>query len=357
MLTLEETLASQNDLFQLCADRPLKTNEICRANAFYGIDTVLKRYAGLPQSYALKVVVPHGLHFTEDYVWESEAKALVPAVWCYPPYRERAYVSRTNKKVILSASPFVYVVEMLKNQPRPTRRGTIFFPAHSTHWNTVHMDFDCLAEELTHLDDEYKPITVCIYWRDFNLGRHIPFQERGLPIVSAGHIYDSDFLYRFYHLCSMHRYAASNGLGSHIFYSVKAGCSFFYFDKVGYSSEIDRKVYPDGLPKAAPAVQLVLKSLFGVPRPSMTAEQLKTVDYYLGASYLKSPQDLKQRLLYAERLDKVGFWVRNNGGGAHLTFPTYYRRLWRSLLSKLPVPVKQSLKQGRAWWRAFRNQA
>jgi hypothetical protein len=207
-----------------------------------------------------------------------------------------------------------------------------------------------------------------MYWRDFNLGRHIPFQERGLPIVSAGHIYDSAFLYRFYHFCSMHRYAAGNGLGSYIFYSVKAGCSYFYFDKVGYSYKIDRKVHTDGLPAEAPAAELALKSLFGVPRPSMTAEQLKTVDYYLGAGYLKSPRELKQQLLYAERLDKVGFWVRNNGVGAHFAFPTYYRRLSRSLLSKyrqllrslvskLPVPVKQRLKQWRAWWRAFRNQA
>ena len=151
MLTLEETLTSQSDLSQLCADRPLETDEIFCGNAFYGNDSILKAYAGLPRSYALKGVVPHGpADFSEDYVWEGERAAPLPAVWCYPPYRERAYVSRTNKKVILSASPFVYVVEMLKNQPRPTRRGTIYFPAHSTHWNTSHMDFDRLAEELVY---------------------------------------------------------------------------------------------------------------------------------------------------------------------------------------------------------------
>jgi len=355
MLTLEETLAGQNDLVQLCADRPLKTKEICRANAFYGIDTVLKQYAGLPLSYALKVVVPHGPDLTKGNVWEGEAKAPVPVVWCYPPYRERAYVSRTNKKVILSASPFVYVVEMLKKQSRPPRRGTIFFPAHSTHWHTSHMDFDRLAEELIRLEDEYKPITVCMYWRDFNLGRHIPFQERGLPIVSAGHIYDSDFLYRFYHLCSMHRYAAGNDLGSNIFYSVKAGCSYFHFDKVGCSYEIDLTVDPDDLPADASADESALKSLFRYPRPLMTAEQLKTVDFYLCAGYLRSPQELKRQLLDAERLDKVGFWIGNSGVRVHFKFPPYYRRLSGAMLSWLPGPVKQRLKQGATWLRRGRG--
>lgn len=327
MLTLQETLTSQDNLSQLCADRALRTREIFPANAFYGSDTILKRYVGLPQTYSLKVILPHGVGSrSETHVWEAERAALLPVALCYSRHRERAYVSQTDKKVILSASPFLYAVEMLKNQPESARRGTVFFPKHSTHHVTAQMDFERLAEELTRLGDQYKPITVCIYWRDFNLGHHIPFEERGMRIVSAGHMYDRDFLFRFYHLCSTHRYSASNSLGSNLFYSVKSGCSYFHFDKVPHSLVADEHIVKRDVAPASPAMDSALKSLFREPQADVTTEQLRTVDYYLGADHLKSPQGLRRQLLYAEILDKVGLLVRNRGEATKFATPAYLRR-------------------------------
>lgn len=333
MLTLQQTLDDQCDLTGLCADRPLKTSEICKPNAYYGIDSIIKQYTGLPSSYPLKVVIPHGVHFTEYWVWDVEVKSPLPVVWCYPPYRKQAYQRADAKKtVVLASSPFMYVVEMMKTKSMPTRKGTIFFPAHSTHWNTAHMNFDYLAEELTNINDEYKPITVCMYWRDYNLKRHIPFQERGLRIVSAGHIYDSNFLYRLYHLSSKHRYSASNAFGSHVFYSVKAGCSFFLDDKVKYTYKRDPNISKD-LPELTSCDLLSLKEHFSVPKPYITANQEKIADFYLGTIYLKSPRGLKKELLRAEILDKSGLWVLNNGVETRFTLPFFLRRFRKTLRS------------------------
>lgn len=351
MLTLEETLKSQADLGRLCADRPLRTSEIFGGNAFYGNDAVLKRYAGIPQTHRLKVVVPHGVYLLEDYVWELEVATPLPAVMCYPPYRELAYARHTTKKVILSAAPFAYVVEMLRNQPRPEREGTIFFPVHSTHFETVHADFDRLAERLVQLDDEYQPVTVCMYWRDVDLGRHVPFQERGLRLVSAGHMFGNpDFLYRLYHLCSMHRYAAGNGFGGHLFFAVKAGCAYFHVDEPWCDYEMDGGLSPDALRKAESGLKFEseLKALFSEPRSVMTRDQLDAVDYYLGAAYLKSPRGLRDDLLYAERLDKFGVLVGRRGT-RRLAVPTYCRRRYQAAVSRLPRPLKRLMKH--AWLR------
>lgn len=295
--------------------------------------------------------------FADGYVWSVEVNAPVPVVLCYPPYRQRAYASSTKKEIILSASPFLYAAEMLKTQPRPQRRGTIFFPAHSTHWSTARTDFERLADKLTHLEDEYQPVTVCMYWRDFNLGRHAPFQKRGLPVVSAGHIFgDSDFLYRYYHLCSLHRYASGNSVGSHLFYSVKAGCSYFHFDNNELSYETPREHYSKVFigeqneypPKTDKETSLA--SLFADPHPIMTEEQLRTVDYYLGASYLKSPRELRRQLLHAERLDKFRFVVRA-GQSRRFVVATFYCRVGRQLLrlvrrslSWLPAQTKMRIR-------------
>jgi len=353
MLTLEETLASQHELSRLCADRPLVTKEIVGPNAFYGMDSVLKLYAGLPQTYALKAVVPHGVHFSDNWVFGAEVSARVPVVLCYPAYRERAYARCTTKEVVLSASPFLYAAEMLRTQPRPERRGTIFFPAHSTHWSTSHTDFDRLAEALTQLDDEYQPVTVCMYWRDVSLGQHIPFRKRGLPVVSAGHMFsDPDFLFRLFHLCSLHRYASGNGVGTHMFYAVKAGCSYFHFANHEYSLETPAEyaayVWNFEFENLETAMQRDLKSLFRDPSPVTSEERMRTADYFLGASYLLSRQKLREQLLHAERLDKFGFVVRA-GRRRRFVVATYYRRLiMRALrlpLSLLPPRAKMRVKR------------
>jgi hypothetical protein len=324
---LDKTLASQQSLDQLCSDRPLETDEIFAGNAFYGNDAALKAYAGLRRTYGLKVVVPHGIVFRDDHIWKSEAKALLPAVLCYPPYRERIYAEKTNKAVFPAAAPFLYVLELLKGQPEPSRRGTIFFPAHSTHYITAQMDFSDLAESLQQLDSEYQPVTICIYWRDFNLGHHIPFVERGFRIVSAGHMYDPLFLARFYHLCSLNRYSASNSIGSSLFYSVKSGCSFFLLDAFGASHVAADDVLKRDMCEVPLTTRSTLTSLFAVPQPSITAEQIEVVDYYLGAMNLKSPRALCQQLYYAEMLDRVGIVIRNREQPTRFTFPTYCRRM------------------------------
>ena len=327
MLTLEDTLSCQKDLSLLCLDRPLVTNEIFPPNAFYGDDFVLKEYAALPQMYPLKVVIPHGIILSEGYIWEAEAKASLPAVLCYSSYRESVYINRTDKVAIRSAFPFLYVIEMLKGQPQPERGGTIFFPGHSTHYIMAKMDFETLADELLCLGEEYQPVSICVYWRDFNLGHHLPFLQRGLTVVSAGHIYDPFFLFRFYHLCSMHRYSASNSIGSSLFYSVKSGCSYFHLDKVKYSRVADDHLLRRDFEDASPAREAALLSLFSTPRPSTTDEQMKAVDCYLGTDYLRLPGELRSQLLYAEKLDKFGFLVHNPGGKARLVVPSYYRRI------------------------------
>ena len=162
-----------------------------------------------------------------------------------------------------------------------------------------------------------------------------------MRIVSAGHMYDPDFLFRFYHLCSTHKYSAGTSFGSDIFYSIKSGCSFFFFlfDKIKISFVGDAYLLKRDLaPPPSPAQRLTMESLFSRPQPFVTQEQLKTVDYYLGAEYFKSVQELRKQLLYAEILDKIGFFVRNKEKVFHFVIPTYYRRAaqtWKRRLLRI----------------------
>lgn len=327
-LTLEETLEHQKHLGELCADRPLITNEIFTWNAFYGNDAIIKIYAGLPRAKPIKVILPHGINVTNEFASMAELQFPLPAVFCYPPYIKNIFQDKTEKVIFLSSSPYCYLVELLKTQPKPKRKGTIFFPSHSTHHVTSKFDFERVAKKLTGLDEELQPVTVCMYWRDYNLGKHRPFQKRGFQIVSAGHIYDSNFLFRFYHLCSMHQYSASNSIGTNLFYSMKSGCSFFLLNSGGIayvaSPDILRR---EGCNKNIPPHRKsYLEEAFQVPQFHITEAQKEIMDYYLGTRYLKSPEDLRRQLSKADHLDKFGFVISNKKGLKKIVMPSYYRR-------------------------------
>lgn len=307
MITLTETLEGQKDLGRLCADRSLKTKEIFGPNAFYGFDFIIKKYAGLPKDYPLKIVVPHGVRLG-DNMWEPEIKAPLPVTFTYDKrwktiYQQTCRTYGIKKLVCLSASPFLYLADLLKNQPQPKREGTIFFPAHSTHHIVAKSNFEAIADALSKIDDKYKPVTVCVYWKDFNMGHHLPFQNKGMKIVSAGHMYDPYFLFRFYHLCSMHSYSASNALGSHLFYSFQCGCSFFLWDEFGYKSISDNK-HLNNKAKIPNERRDALKDLFRYSTNPSKQQQKEAVDYYLGAEHFKSKLSMKLFILLVEIMYK-----------------------------------------------------
>jgi hypothetical protein len=322
-----------SSLDDLCADREIETSEIFEGNAYYGIDHILKNYAGLPQGYALKGVWPHGLVFNQSHLWSAEVGARLPAAFCYPEYRAPAYHRQTNKRVILSASPFLYALDQIE-QPDEERAGTLFFPAHSTHHLTAEMNFEVLADRLEELDETYKPVTVCIYWKDYLMGRHEIFAHRGFPIVSAGHMFDNSFLHRLARLLSRFQYAAGNHIGSHLFYAVKAGCRYFHIEGSEYQLDSDdEELLERDRSNHDPALEKEIRNTFLASKPRPHADQLRVADFFLGAKHKKSRAGLRADILKAELWDKTAIPRGNRQRLAH-HLPTYWQRSLVSPLAK-----------------------
>jgi hypothetical protein len=332
-LNREQLIAEAEDIDRLCRSRDLRTSEIFTPNAFYGNDLVLKRHAGLPPDRPLKAVVPHGIVFDPSYVWESERRALLPAVLAYSEDRARAYARATRKLPIRSAVPFAYLPKLLGEAPPAERSGTLFFPGHSSHRATAQADFVGLAEALTRLAPEHRPVTVCIYWRDHELGRHRPFLERGLQLVSAGHMYDPAFLFRLYHLCQRHRYAASNHVGSSLLYAVLAGCRFFFLPGFGVTYAGERSHLAQDLSHGG-ALLGELAQTFAAPAGEPTARQSGLAASICGLDRLLEPESLRAVLAMADRLDRFGVARDPRDRRIHVAFPRAYpRAAWRLALA------------------------
>lgn len=307
MLSLQETIDDQNSLNKLCEDRAVPYHEFFPGNCYYGNEYILKLYANFPEKYLIKINIPHGVQVGLN-VWEEEIKSQLPAIFTYSNNHlevceKSIKKNRINKHTIPAAMPFLYLLDLLKGQPKPLRKGTIFFPSHSSHHVTTTFDLESMVEHLMSLDEKFQPVTVCVYWKDFLLGQHLPFEKKGMKIVSAGHIYDKLFLSRLYHLCSTHRYSTSNEFGAPIFFSIKSGCSYFYtsISKCFLTAENAAILSRDVPPFPTETIDII-QALFSTPVDNMSIGQMNVVDYFLGSKYFKSKNDLQNELYYAEQL-------------------------------------------------------
>lgn len=326
MLTLEEAIHDQNDLYTLCNDRALETNELFKPNSYYGIDSIIKEYCSFPKNKPLKIIFPHGIYLDNNFVWDVERKSIIPCIYIHSLYRYKLYREKTNKIILQTASPFVYLSKMMKKESKHKRNGTIFFLSHSTHHVTAISNQEKILSNIEKLDAKYKPFSICIYWKDFLLGRHKIFEKNGYRIVTAGHMYDPFFLHRLYHLCSMHKYSASNELGTHLFYSVKAGCSFFFMEYGNPYWEASINVLQRDAPTLDTNISKNFFDVFSNPLDEPTTEQMKMVNEFLGTCYLRSPDELRAELDFADRIDKFGISRHPFTNNIHYRLPNLIPR-------------------------------
>lgn len=299
--------AEQDDLDSLCANRPLQTLEAWPENDYYGIASTLRRYAGVPSGRSIKAVVPHGVYMNDHLLADAERNALLPAALVFPPYREALYRNPGGMVVVPSAAPFVYASRLI-NAPAE-RRGTLYYPTHSLPGVAVKMDFDAIAEELLGWPEHMKPVSVSVYWHDYLLGNHLPFTTRGIRVVSAGHMFDPDFLLRQAHLLKQHKYVASNSLGSHAFYATHAGCLFLLVEQQyaysGSEEDIAAKIV-SALSSERLRARRYIRKVFSVVSDHIDDERLRISDYHLGTKFALQPEQLADLIDWLDRLDRFG---------------------------------------------------
>src|SRR5680860_1115551 len=321
IISSDQAWKDQQDLDSLCRDRPLETQEPFSPNAFYGFDRVLKTYCDLP------------------------------LILCYSPFRWHVYLRQTNKLVLPGASPFLYAKKVLEARylipcNKNENRGTLFFPAHSTHFIDTELDYRRLARAVAALPLEMRPVRVCLYWKDYLAGRAVHFQREGLEVVSAGHMFDPAVPYRLFHLCASHRFCAGNEIGSHTFYSMAAGCSYFHMQNHVPRKSAD-KAFPkrDTFATTAPMNRRLIP-LFQNPRRFPHPRQLWAQRYFLGSDHLLPPAELRAVFDLAEELDG-SWWSVSQPSGRRVTIPPSVRRDLKQLKAMAASRIPALLRPGR----------
>lgn len=114
-------------------------------------------------------------------------------------------------------------------------KGILICPFHSTQGATIITDYKKLIDKLNDLPERFKPINICMYWKDIMLGYHQLFLDNGFKVYTAGHFNDPDFVDNFYEILRHHNYSASNSETTNTsIYSLEMGIPAFIYGNETY---------------------------------------------------------------------------------------------------------------------------
>jgi SAM-dependent methyltransferase len=189
---------------------------------FYGIREIILEYSKLPKFLPLPVAIQHGW---QRFPHAFEASSNPPEIWVWSPRLKQGLESfYPTKKIRTVGSFFNY---LLANQAKEAALerpvGSICIPPHSSHFAETLYSASDFVEQLKSLDDQYKPITVMLYYLDMSKATVDLYEGAGFKVVSNGALFDNDFLKRFVSHVSGKRYCIYSDLGSGVFYASLLG--------------------------------------------------------------------------------------------------------------------------------------
>lgn len=290
---------SQDQLEPLCREPTLSIPELTGMNTGFGMGSIMRCYASLPDDEPLTFGADHGVPLNPEAKFALDFEHGLPGYLA--PYEQRVeFLRKAGKvRVLASAMPLHYARKSMERRgiwsPPTKRRGTLVFPTKSSDMVDRSFNSNALATWVTALPEKFQPVCVCIYWKDFLKDRHRAFLEAGLPVVTCGHYASPDFLPRLIDLCTRFEYSCSNDVSGSCSLSVACGCQFFFKD-VGAVEQMNF----DGSHQIM--TNIGAESKFGAklfelaqfpPRPDSRNEQRRLAEFLTGANHLLAPEEIR----------------------------------------------------------------
>jgi hypothetical protein len=353
---LHDLLCGQSDLSQMCAPRPLDWSEYAHMNEFHGNAGILKSYAELPLDQPLPVAVEHAIPYDLSEPYQYDLHSGLPAFWAVHEKSAQVYRAAGMQEVHPIGFSYLYAMDVFHRlYPREGERqrmGTIVFPDKSTLLMDTDFDRAAFARQLARLPEEFQPVVVSIYWKDFIRGNHKVYTEAGLPVVSAGHVRDASFPLRLYDLCRRFKYACANDISSSFTLSILSGCHFFHLDtgpltqkKYGKTNEYAHDPTLD-----KPAKRECLAAAPYPPQDSTAQREL--AQRHAGARFKQSAETLRQLYAQAQEMLRARVKTTTITFGEGIERPVFYGLLpsgidwdgWCAKLATFRVPRASGAK-------------
>lgn len=292
-------------LSQPIANAQFQRNELDTCEAlYYGASDALLNYAGLPSiSFpSRKLRVQHGYVFEiKDFEKSKlEQRNLVWSKKMVSMYHEFTL----NPDIYPIGAPFFYAKSLLtekqiRSEKMRLGKNLLAFPMHSQINVDTNYDPNKFLNILINERKRFDTVRVCMYWKDILRGNHKVFIDAGFECVCNGHIYDPNFLRRQKALFKLADATISNGVGSHIGYSLFMEKPHWLIDdeyeyvnslKGGDAKDLSDVTLTDNFLK-------VKNAFLNNEDFQITHLQRNIVDEFWGLSDMKTPEEMKELML------------------------------------------------------------
>lgn len=256
---------------------------------------------------AVKVCYNGKVSMFKDYIehglFYSESAALLLIILKSKPIRRVFTFSNRRKRQIenvlikngyynidvvavgpmINRIPNFYSEQKLADIKRKLGRTLLVYPMHS--WNTVSNEFshDSFIDEIFRIKKDFDTVLVCLYYMDIRKGKHKYYEEKGFTVVCNGDRCDPHFMSRQRDLIELADMTMSNGIGTHIGYSIVLGRPHYYFKQE--MQVLIAKEYSDS-EKIEQEYRLIFEKevvdLFGEYSQQISKEQKEFVNYHWG---------------------------------------------------------------------------
>lgn len=160
------------------------------------------------------------------------------------------------KNVTAIGVPFLYLPPVTTSDANAEgSKSLLLFPIHASD-SEPFVDpirtYKKYVEEIEELLSLFEPVTVCLYWVQYEDKEIVQlFEDKGIPVVTVGHRDNNpNFLINFQRLVDKYAYVSSNIFGtSAIYYSLYMRKKVFIYGSSNYAEEINhirwetRKLY------------------------------------------------------------------------------------------------------------------
>lgn len=298
------------DIEKLSADLPdTYTKEILRGEIFlarYGMNRILKKYAGLPLDTKIHVLFEHGIQFLDIVGGAFRIHECLPSMVA-SQYRVNILKKQKNYHGAYAIGNYIHYAESLlsneqiKQEKERLGRNLLVFPSHSIDCTTTNFNYQAFIDKINEVKNDFDNIRVCLYYQDINLKRHLPYQKEGFEVVTAGHFNDYNFLRRLKSIILTSDITMSNDIGSHLGYCIYLNKPH-YLTKQSVTYDVRDKVNKKNSENVVNSMSksenvAKITKLFSEYDETITTEQYELISYLWGFNEIKTPTELKNMIL------------------------------------------------------------
>lgn len=222
---------NNKELIEVCKPYEIKERVVFPSNIQYGFSKIIRKRVFYPSFLPICAHFEHSSPPFYDEIWDMEKKFLTNLF-----FHREDYATQWNNKFKGKArtfmSPFVWYKENKSIIISKKAKGSLFFIHHSRKGVDREHNQEKIIGIIENLDEVQKPVTFCFYYLDIQKGLHLPYQEKGYNVVSAGHLDNPNFIKGFYDLISNYKFALTNSIGGHLLFATNLGLPVSYFEEL-----------------------------------------------------------------------------------------------------------------------------